>query len=101
PALLRRRPASAASVAWPLSALRLYRPCRPCPACPSSCLSRSYVNHFAVRLEETHPAPVLERANAHAVAFLARRIEKRNVGHVQRHLFFDYPASHAFHRVRT
>ncbi len=42
------------------------------------------VDHFFVRLEQTHLAAVLERLEPDAIALLRRRIEHHHVRHMQR-----------------
>src|SRR5207253_6522087 len=89
PDALPRRPAFLACLSslrplrpWRPSALlsvRLCRPFRLSPLCLSLRLSRSYVYHFTVGLEEPNAASVLECPDADAVGFLGCRIEERHV----------------------
>src|ERR1700687_2097265 len=59
------------------------------------------VDHFFVRLEHPHLAAVLERLETDAIAFLRRRIEDQNIGHMQRRLALDDAPLNASLRVRA
>src|SRR5580658_2301297 len=58
------------------------------------------IDHFFVGLENPDLAAVLERLEAHAIAFLGRRVENQHVRYVQRSLALDDAALHARLRVR-
>src|ERR1700730_15311165 len=57
------------------------------------------VDHFFVRLEQAHLAPVLERLEADPIALLGRGIENHHIRNMQRRLGLDDAALHAHLRI--
>src|SRR5574343_422455 len=62
-----------------------------CPLC---------VHQFAVRLEHANLAAIFQHLEADSIGFLGRRIEQRNIGEMNRHIFVNDATHHTLDRVR-